>query len=69
MVLSLISFSVMPSAVSENETHHKEILGLLKPPVKVLTHVTMLLLLHLTSRQGSFWVAIKSTMRLSFHML
>jgi hypothetical protein len=58
MVLSLISFSVMPSSVSGNETHHKEILGLMKPLVKVLTQVAVLLLLHLTGRQGSYWVAI-----------
>jgi len=48
---------------------HKEILGLFKPPVKVLTHVAMLLPLHLTGRQGSNWVAMKSINRHSFQML
>jgi hypothetical protein len=59
----------MPSWVSENERYHREILGLLKPPVKVLIHDAMLLLLHLTGRQGSHRVVINRIIRLSFQTL
>ena len=59
----------MPPWVSGNERHHMDNLGLLKPPLKVPTHVAMLLLLLLTSRHGVYLVAIKSILRLSFKML